>query len=533
MKMFRKKNYSNKNAFNLSIALFSFLIFFSFTLNVEKGFTNLLAFGQSATGPIDNPNQSIPKERIKDYEALSLENGKPITVANATGNLIILNSWATWCVPCREEMPGLEQLYEEYKDKGLEVIGVSVDSFGMDDRIKLFAERIGVTYPIWHDPNDAFTRTFKAIGVPESYLIDKNGTIYHQWKGQFNPVSANTKALVEDALLKVSPSFASAAELSNTTITANLSSTSSPTTDISTTPSSIGDSNAIGSDITTIGIPIAFAAGLLSFLSPCILPIIPSFVAFITGMSSDELLNKNNKRKEGSPKYDDTSDSLDSSINNKIDTKTASGVEEEFEKHESVHKVTAVKSTTFLRGCLFILGFSLVFVALGASITAIGSAFHEYSRWIEIIGGIMIILFGLNLLGILKIPGAQRDRGYKFDKRPAGHVGSLLIGMGFGAGWTPCIGPILASILTVAAVTTSLYEGVLLLVVYSAGLAIPFIISALAIDKYLVTYKKLSKYMPWIHRISVALLIIMGVLLLTGYLTLFTTSLAGTFPMLG
>jgi cytochrome c-type biogenesis protein len=540
-KFTQKNNLST--VFCLSLVLFSSLIFFSFTLNVEKGFTNLIAFGQQqSTTSSDNPNQFIPKDRIKDYEALSLENGKPITVANATGDLIVLNSWATWCVPCREEMPGLEQLYEEYKDKGLEVIGVSVDSFGMDDRIKLFAERIGVTYPIWHDPNDAFTRTFKAIGVPESYLIDKNGTIYHQWKGQFNPVSANTKALVEDALLKVSPAFAStttaAADASITTATssissANSSSIASPTTDISTTSGSLGDSNTQGSNIATIGIPIAFAAGLLSFLSPCILPIIPSFVAFITGMSSDELLNKNNKRKEGSSKYGESSDSLDSSSNNRIDTKTASGIEEEFEKQESIQKVTTVKSTTFLRGCLFILGFSLVFVALGASITAIGSAFHEYSRWIEIIGGIMIILFGLNLLGILKIPGAQRDRGYKFSKRPAGHVGSLMIGMGFGAGWTPCIGPILASILTVAAVTTSLYEGILLLVVYSAGLAIPFIISALAIDKYLVTYKKLSKWMPWIHRISVALLIIMGVLLLSGYLTLITTSLAGTFPMLG
>lgn len=527
LSMFSPLIYSN-NAYYFSIALFSFLIFFSFTLNVERGFTILDAFGQQQSPTTsDNPNQSIPMDRIKNYEALSLENGKPITVTNATGDLIILNSWATWCVPCREEMPGLEQLYEEYKDKGLTVIGVSVDSFGMDDRIKLFAERIGVTYPIWHDPNDAFTRTFKAIGVPESYLIDKNGTIYHQWKGQFNPVSANTKALVEDALLKVSPAFAAATA-------ANSSSTAPPTTDILTTSGSTGDTDAIGSDITTIGIPIAFAAGLLSFLSPCILPIIPSFVAFITGMSSDELLNKSNKRKEGSSKYDgESSDSLDSSLNNRFDTKSSSGIEEELEKQSSVHKATAIKSTTFLRGCLFILGFSLVFVALGASITAIGSVFHEYSRWIEIIGGVMIILFGLNLLGVLKIPGAQRDRGYKFSKRPAGHVGSLMIGMGFGAGWTPCIGPILASILTVAAVTTSLYEGILLLVVYSAGLAIPFIISALAIDKYLVTYKKLSKYMPWIHRISVALLIIMGILLLSGYLTLFTTSLAGTFPMLG
>ena len=134
-------------------------------------------------------NNQFPKIKLKSYQALSLENGKPITVANATGKLIVLNSWATWCVPCREEMPGLEELYEEYKDSGLEIIGVSVDNFGMDDRIKLFTERMNITYPIWHDPKDAFTRTLKAIGVPESYLIDKNGTIYHQWKGQFNPTA--------------------------------------------------------------------------------------------------------------------------------------------------------------------------------------------------------------------------------------------------------------------------------------------------------------------------------------------------------
>ena len=163
------------------------------TLNLDKGLENYYAFGQSTAS--ENVEQSIPANKVKSYQALSLENGKPITVANATGELIILNSWATWCVPCREEMPGLEQLYEEYKDKGLEVIGVSVDSFGMDDRIKLFTERMNITYPIWHDPNDAFTRTFKAIGVPESYLIDKNGTIYHTWKGQFNPMSASTKII--------------------------------------------------------------------------------------------------------------------------------------------------------------------------------------------------------------------------------------------------------------------------------------------------------------------------------------------------
>lgn len=379
---------------------------------------------------------------------------------------------------------------------------------------------MGITYPIWHDPNDAFTRTFKAIGVPESYLIDKNDTIFHQWKGQFDPVSANTKALVENALLRASTTFGSKMNMT--------SSTSTTTATNSTNLNSNTNSN-LESNFTTIGIPIAFVAGLLSFLSPCILPIIPSFVAFITGLSSDELLNKNSKKNQGPRHNKFTSNDLDSNID-RTDVNT-SGIEE-FIKQESIQKITLIKSTTFLRGCLFILGFSLVVVGLGASITAIGSAFHEYSRWIEIIGGIMIIIFGLKLDWDPKDTWTQRDRGYKFTKRPAGHIGSLLIGMGFGAGWTPCIGPILASILTIAAVTTSLYEGILLLVVYSSGLAIPFIISALAIDKYLVTYKKLSKWMPWIHRISVVLLLVMGVLLLTGYLTLITTYLAGTFPML-
>ena len=122
-------------------------------------------------------------------------------------------------------------------------------------------------------------------------------------------------------------------------------------------------------------------------------------------MSSDELLNKNNKRKSISNKDEKSSSTIGSNVDIKADVSgIEAAVEEEFEKQESIQKVSIIKSTTFLRGCLFILGFSLVFVALGNSITAIGSAFHEYSRWIEIIGGIMIIIFGLNLLGVLKIP---------------------------------------------------------------------------------------------------------------------------------
>ncbi|KAA2281206.1 redoxin domain-containing protein [Candidatus Nitrosocosmicus agrestis] len=529
---------SNRFSLTPSVVLI-ITVFIASSFFIGNISSNHYSYGQTGDDDnSDNNQQSVPKDKVKSYSAQSLENEKPLTIAtNTTGKLIILNSWATWCIPCREEMPGLEQLYKEYSKSGLEVVGVSVDSFGMDDRIKAFANNLNITYPLWHDPNDLFTRTFKTIGVPESYLIDKNGTIYHQWKGQFDPISAKTKSLIENTLLEVSPD-AFAVQSGNTSSSSDsagtlpLSSLSSSSTGSSSTNLAPDTDSDLKSNLITIGIPISFAAGLLSFLSPCILPIIPSFVAFITGMSSDELLNKNHKNKSNSLKKQ--KDSTATAANTANTTKDSITLDsKEMEKQQSVKRISVIKSKTFIRGCLFILGFSIVFVALGASITAIGSAFHDYSRWIEIVGGVMIILFGLNLLGVLKIPGTQRDRGYKFPQRPAGHVGSLLIGMGFGAGWTPCIGPILASILTIAAVTTSLYEGVLLLIVYSAGLAIPFIISALAIDKYLVTYRKLSKYMPWIHRISVALLLIMGVLLLTGYLTIFTTSLAGTFPMLG
>ena len=145
----------------------------------------------------------------------------------------------------------------------------------------------------------------------------------------------------------------------------------------------------------------------------------------------------------------------------------------------------------------------------------------------------MLVIFGLNLFGLLKILGSQRGWGLKFSKRPAGHIGALLIGMGFGAGWTPCIGPILASILTVAATTGSIFEGVNLLIFYSMGLAIPFLVSSFAIDKYIIAFQRLRKWMPWIHRSSAALIIVMDILLLTGSLAILTNSLADMFPMFG
>ena len=470
--------------------------------------------------------QSTPNQLITSYTVTSLDNNKPVAIANTTGDVILLNSWATWCLPCREEMPGLEQLHNEFQSKGLQIVGVSVDSPGAENMIKSFVHKMGLTYTFWHDPNNNFARLFKSLGVPESYLVDKEGNIFHQWKGPFDPISNNTKSIVNNALSAVS--LETAAEDSNVETIENIDTEISDSTNLNIDT----NSNKLQNDVTKIGIPLAFAAGLLSFLSPCILPLIPSYIAFITGMSSEELLKNKRREKEG--------DQYKSSYHNNgqirgvnCTSSPSSSSSNSKKLSYSPSKTSIIKSQTFIRGCLFILGFSIVFVALGASITAIGSVFHEYTVWIERIGGILLIIFGLNLIGVLKIPGTQRDWGFKFSKRPAGHIGALLIGMGFGAGWTPCIGPILASILTLAATTTSIYEGISLLVFYSMGLAVPFILSTLAIDKYMLTFQRIRKWIPWIHRSSAALIIVMGVLLLTGFLTLLTNSLASYIPMFG
>ena len=468
--------------------------------------------------------QSTSNQLITSYTVTSLDNNKPVSIANTTGNVILLNSWATWCLPCREEMPGLEQLHNEFQSKGLQIVGVSVDSPGAENMIKSFVKKMGLTYTFWHDPNNNFARLFKSLGIPESYLVDKEGNIFYQWRGPFDPVSNDTKSIINNALSTESLETTAAADTNDEEPNKNINTAISAPSNLNIDT----NSNKLQNDVTKIGIPLAFAAGLLSFLSPCILPLIPSYIAFITGMSSEELLKNKRREKEG--------DQYKSSYHNKgkiRDVEFTPSRSNNKKLSNSILKISIIKSQTFIRGCLFILGFSIVFVALGASITAIGSVFHEYTVWIERIGGILLIIFGLNLLGVLKIPGTQRDWGFKFSKRPAGHIGALLIGMGFGAGWTPCIGPILASILTLVATTTSIYEGISLLVFYSMGLAVPFILSTLAIDKYMVTFQRIRKWMPWIHRSSAALIIVMGILLLTGFLTLLTNSLASYIPMFG
>jgi cytochrome c-type biogenesis protein len=221
----------------------------------------------------------------------------------------------------------------------------------------------------------------------------------------------------------------------------------------------------------SLGLLVAFSAGLLSFLSPCVLPLVPSYATFITGMSLDELRDSETAR---------------------------------------------TRRAVLVHGVLFVLGFTLVFMILGASATFLGSLLAYASRWVERVGGVMLILFGLYLLGVLRLPGAGREWRMHLANKPVGYLGTLLVGITFGAGWTPCIGPVLGGILTLAATRGSMVEGMGLLAVYSAGLAIPFLLSTVLIERFLTGFKRIRQWLPWINRVSGAMLLILGVLLFTG-----------------
>lgn len=215
----------------------------------------------------------------------------------------------------------------------------------------------------------------------------------------------------------------------------------------------------------------AFLAGLLTFLSPCILPLIPAYISYITGISFDEL------KEEGS---------------------------------------RAIRKKTLIHSLLFILGFSLVFITLGASATYLGKFFINYKMVISRVGGALVIIFGLYLMGIFKFGFLNRERKLTFKLQKGSKFSSVLFGITFGAAWTPCVGPILGSILVLAATKESMLGGVWLLSIYSLGIAIPFIISALLINSFLAHFAKFRRYMPAVKFVCGLLLIVIGFLLIWG-----------------
>ena len=223
------------------------------------------------------------------------------------------------------------------------------------------------------------------------------------------------------------------------------------------------------SDFTGI---VAFISGLISFFSPCILPLVPSYLIFISGITFDDY------KKLQSMKY---------------------------------RKIVLIHSLAF------ILGFSFVFITLGISSSALGKLLSDYQVYIMRIGGFILIILGLYYLDVVKIPFLNREKVFHLQNKPVGLLGSFIIGITFSLGWTPCVGPALSSILIIASTTESVWEGIYLLGLYSLGLAIPFIISALLFDQLFGLLKKYGSIVRYSMKFLGALFVIIGVLFFSSY----------------
>jgi cytochrome c-type biogenesis protein len=233
--------------------------------------------------------------------------------------------------------------------------------------------------------------------------------------------------------------------------------------------------------MSTLPLPIAaFVAGLFSFLSPCVLPLVPGYVSLISGAGVEEL------------------------------------------KSQESHLLRKV----MLNSIGFILGFSIVFIALGAISTQVGQLMARYKSVLAQVAGVVIILFGLHLTGIFKIKALYTDARLHSIKGGSTWGGAFLIGFAFAFGWTPCVGPILAVILGIAAVQDSVFKGILLLAVYSLGLAVPFLMTALLMGRFMKFYSGFRRHMQAVEVASGALLIVLGALLVFGRFTIISNYLS-------
>ncbi len=237
-----------------------------------------------------------------------------------------------------------------------------------------------------------------------------------------------------------------------------------------------------------VTIVAALAAGMLSFLSPCVLPLVPPYLVYLTGTSLERLADA-----EAEPR---------------------------------------VRRETIAAAFLFVLGFSTVFVALGASASAIGALIRAYSAVLAVLAGIAIIAMGLHFLGLTPIAWLKREKRLDVAK-PVGLWGPYVMGLAFALGWTPCIGPILAAILAVAASEATVAKGAGMLAVYSLGLGVPFIIAAFAVEPFAAFLVRFRAYLGLVEKAMGGLLVLTGIAFLTGTLSQASYWLLDTFPMLG
>ena len=237
-----------------------------------------------------------------------------------------------------------------------------------------------------------------------------------------------------------------------------------------------------------VNVLTAFLFGFISFISPCVLPIVPGYLSFISGLSFDEM--------------------------------------------QGIGNVSALRKHVFLASLFFVLGFSLVFISLGASASVVGQFLHEKLNIISKVAGIVIVIFGIHMTGLFKIPFLNYEKRFHSESKPIGFLGAFVVGLAFAFGWTPCIGPILAAILSIAAQQDSVGKGIVLLAFYSAGLGIPFLITGMSVTAF---YKMFDKFKRHLHKVEIVggvLLIAVGLLVATNYLTVLSGYLSKWFPFL-
>ena len=231
----------------------------------------------------------------------------------------------------------------------------------------------------------------------------------------------------------------------------------------------------------------AFIAGLLSFLSPCVLPLIPSYITYLTGLSFADL--------------------------------------------QAEHPTHKVRQTAMLHSLAFIFGFTVVFVLLGASATFVGSYLNQHAAFLRKAGGVLIVLLGVHVTGLIPITMLLGEKRVTLHRKPAGFAGTFLVGIAFAAGWTPCIGPILAAILMVAATEENVTHGIVLLLIYSLGLGIPFFLSSLAMHQFIVMFQRFKKYIRIFEIGTGIFLVLVGAMIYFNWLSrlsgLFTSLFGG------
>ncbi len=241
-------------------------------------------------------------------------------------------------------------------------------------------------------------------------------------------------------------------------------------------------------DISQISVFTAFLAGVISFLSPCVLPLVPAYVSYVAGQSFEQVSQEHDKRQ---------------------------------------------RLRTATLGLFFVLGFSTVFVALGASATALGGWLLKYRYETNLIGGIIIIIFGLFLSGAAKLPWLQRDSRIHMHLKGGHPMAAYLLGLAFAFGWTPCIGPVLGAILTMSTVSPAASAGVALLAIYSLGLGLPFLLAAAFTGRFLARMKLMRRIGGPLQIAAGLIMVLMGIAMITGQLSTFAYWLLQTFPALG